>query len=74
MIVVENENNELIPTRTIMGWYMCIDFRKLNNAPRKDHFPLAFINKLLEHLANYSYFCYQDRYSRFFQIPIHLDD
>ena len=53
---------------------MCIDYRKLNKATRKDHYPLPFIDQLLERLATHSYFCYLDDYSRFFQIPIHPDD
>ena len=53
---------------------MCIDYRKLNKVSRKDHFPLPFINQLLERLANHSYFCYLDGYSGFFQILIHPDD
>ena len=44
LTVVRNESNDLIPTRTITGWRMCIDYRKLNKATRKDHFPLPFIN------------------------------
>ena len=72
--MVKNENNELIPTRTVTGWRMCIDYRKLNKATRKDHFPLPFIDQLLERLANHSFFCYLDGYSGFFQIPIHPDD
>ena len=74
MIVVQNENNELIPTRTVTGWHMCIDYRKLNKATRKDHFLLPFIDQLLERLANHSFFCYLDGYSSFFQISIHPDD
>ncbi|CAM8914240.1 unnamed protein product [Rhodiola kirilowii] len=74
MTVVENENNELIPTRTVTGWRMCIDYRKLNKATRKDHFPLPFIDQMLERLANHDYFCYLDGYSGFFQIPIHPQD
>ena len=38
--VIRNEKNELIPTRTVTGWRVCIDYRKLNIATRKDHFPL----------------------------------
>jgi len=34
MTVVKNENNELIPTRTVTEWNMCIDYRKLNKATR----------------------------------------
>jgi len=48
MKVVHNENDELIPTRTIMGWWMCIDYRKLNQATRKDHFPPHFMDQMLE--------------------------
>nr|GEW82208.1 reverse transcriptase domain-containing protein [Tanacetum cinerariifolium] len=42
--VVENEENELILTRLVTGWRVCIDYRKLNEATRKDHFPLPFID------------------------------
>ena len=51
---------------------MCIDYKKLNAATRKDHFPLPFINQMLERLANHQYYCFFDGYSGFFQIPIHL--
>ena len=67
--VVANEKNELIPTKTVTGHRMCIDFRKLNMATRKDHFPLPFIDQMLERLANHSYYCFLDGYSGFFQIP-----
>ncbi|GJZ23806.1 hypothetical protein Tco_0561265 [Tanacetum coccineum] len=42
--VIENDDNELIPTRLITGWLVCIDYRKLNDATRKDHFPLPFMD------------------------------
>nr|GEZ95515.1 hypothetical protein [Tanacetum cinerariifolium] len=51
MTVVANENNELIPTRLVIGWRVCIDYRKLNNATRKDHFSLPFMDQMLERLA-----------------------
>jgi hypothetical protein len=50
MTVVENSKNELIPQRTVTGWRMCIDYRKLNKATKKDHFPLPFIDEMLERL------------------------
>ncbi|GJX33132.1 reverse transcriptase domain-containing protein [Tanacetum coccineum] len=44
--VVTNENDELVPRRTIMGWRVCIDYRKLNEATAKDHFPLPFMDQM----------------------------
>ncbi|GJX23343.1 hypothetical protein Tco_0227788 [Tanacetum coccineum] len=48
MTVVTNEYNELIPIRLVTVWRVCIDYRKLNDATRKDHFPLPFIDQMLE--------------------------
>jgi len=74
MIVVKNDLDELIPTRTITGHRMCIDYMKLYDATRKDHFPLPFIDQMLERLANHVYYCFLDGYSGFFQIAIHPND
>ncbi|GKA80367.1 reverse transcriptase domain-containing protein [Tanacetum coccineum] len=74
MTVVENEDNELIPTRLVTGWRVCIDYRKLNDATHKDHFPLPFIDQMLERLAGNEYYCFLDGFSRYFQIPIDPQD
>nr|GEU67072.1 reverse transcriptase domain-containing protein [Tanacetum cinerariifolium] len=58
--VVENEDNELIPSRLVTGWRVCIDYRKLNEATRKDHFPLPFMDQMLERLAGNLYYCFLD--------------
>src|SRR5436189_4959260 len=63
MTVIRNEKNELIPTRTITGWRVCVDYRKLNDATRKDYFPLPFIDQMLERLAGHEYYCFLDGYS-----------
>ncbi|GJR81303.1 hypothetical protein Tco_0344362 [Tanacetum coccineum] len=68
--VVKNEENELIPTRLVTGWRVCIDYRKLNDATRKDHFPLPFMDQMLERLAENEYYCFLDGFSGYFQIPI----
>ncbi|GJU21919.1 reverse transcriptase domain-containing protein [Tanacetum coccineum] len=70
MTVVVNEENELIPTRLVTGWRVCIDYRKLNEATRKDHFPLPFMDQMLERLAGNEYYCFLDGFSGYFQIPI----
>ena len=36
--VVKNEKSESIPTRIPSSWRMCIDYKKLNDDTRKDHF------------------------------------
>lgn len=72
--VVQNEKGEQVTKRIESSWFMCIDYRKLNKVTRKHHFPLPFIDQMLERLARHSYFCYLDGYSGFFQIPIHPDD
>jgi hypothetical protein len=63
MTFIRNEKNELIPQQTVTGWRMCIDYQKLHKATRKDHFPLPFIDEMLERMANHSFFCYLDGYS-----------
>ncbi|GJT08060.1 reverse transcriptase domain-containing protein [Tanacetum coccineum] len=74
MIVVENEDNELIPTMLVMGWRVCIDYRKLNDATRKDHFPLPFMDQMLERLAGNEYYFFLDGFSGYFHIPIDPQD
>nr|GFC13768.1 reverse transcriptase domain-containing protein [Tanacetum cinerariifolium] len=74
MTVIKNDENELVPTRLVTGWRVCIDFRKLNEATRKDHFPLPFMDQMLERLAGNEYYCFLDGFSGYFQIPINPKD
>nr|GEY23124.1 reverse transcriptase domain-containing protein [Tanacetum cinerariifolium] len=74
MIMVANENNELIPTRLVTDWRVCIDYRKLNDTTRKDHFPLPFMDQMLERLAGIEFYCFLDGFSGYFQIPIDPQD
>nr|GEV61250.1 reverse transcriptase domain-containing protein [Tanacetum cinerariifolium] len=72
--VVENEDNELISTCLVTGWRVCIDYHKLNEATRKDHFPLSFMDQILERLAGNQYYFFLDGFSGYFQIPIDPND
>nr|GEX26397.1 DNA-directed DNA polymerase [Tanacetum cinerariifolium] len=60
MTVIKNDENELVSTRLVIGWRVCIDYRKLNEATRKDHFPLPFMDQMLERLAGNEYYCFLD--------------
>ncbi|GJV95706.1 reverse transcriptase domain-containing protein [Tanacetum coccineum] len=72
--LVKNDKNELISTRLVTGWRVCIDYRKLNEATRKDHFPLPFMDQMLKRLAGNEYYCFLDGFSGYFQIPIDPHD
>ncbi|CAN6583880.1 unnamed protein product [Malus baccata var. baccata] len=72
--VVKNDNNELVPTRLTTGWRMCFDYRKINAGTRKDHFPLPFIDQMLERLAGRAFYCFLDGYSGYNQIPVAPED
>ncbi|CAN6552302.1 unnamed protein product [Malus baccata var. baccata] len=72
--VVANAENELVPQRIQTGWRVCIDYRKLNTTTRKDHFPLPFIDQMLERLAGYAFYCFLDGYSGYNQIVISPED
>nr|GFD11719.1 reverse transcriptase domain-containing protein [Tanacetum cinerariifolium] len=74
MTIIKNDENELVPTRLVTGWRVCIDYRKLNEATRKDHFPLPFMDQMLERLAGNEYYCFLDVFFGYFQIPIDPKD
>ena len=72
--VIRTENNILLPSRTVTGWRICIDYRKLNKATRKDHFPLPFLDQMLDRLAGHEYYCFLDGYFGYNQISIAPED
>ena len=72
--VTTNEKGKEIQTHLPTKWRVCIDYRKLNSATKKDHFPLPFIDQILDRLAGSSYFYFLDGYSGYNQITIHPDD
>ena len=72
--MVPNEHSEIIPTRVTTGWRVCIDYSKLNVETRNDHFPLPFLDQMLERVAGHEFYCFLDGYSRYNQIEITLED
>ena len=72
--VIRNEKNELIPTRTVTDWRVCIDYRKLNTATRKDHYPFPFIGQMLDKLVRQPHYCFLNGYFGYNQISIAPED
>ena len=71
---VKNEKGEELSTRLTTSWRVCIDYRRLNEVTGKDHFPLPFIDQLLERVSGHPYYCFLDGYSGYFQIEIAPED
>ena len=71
---VHNEKGEEVPICLTTGWRVCIDYRRLNEVTRKDHFPLPFIDQLLERISEHPFYCFLDGYSSYFQIEIAVED
>ena len=72
--MIENEKKELVQTRLLTKFRVCIDYRKLNSATCKDHFPLQLIDQMLERLARHEFYCFVDGYSGYNQIQIAPED
>ena len=74
MTVVKNKKGEFISTQTVTRWRVCINYLKLNKATRKDHFPLPFIDQMLDLSVRHSHYCFLDGYSGYNQILINPED
>ena len=72
--VVQNERGEEVSTRLTSGWRVCIDYKKLNVVTRNDHFPLPFIDQVLERVSSHPFYCFLDGYFGYFQIEIAVED
>ena len=72
--IVKNEKGEELSTRLTTGWRVCIDYRRLNEVTRKDHFLLPFIDQFLERVSGHPFYCFLDGYLGYFQIEIAPED
>ena len=71
---VHNEKGEEMPTRLTTSWRVCIDYRRLNEVTRKYHFPLPFMDQLLERIYGHPFYCFLDGYLGYFHIEIAAED
>ena len=71
---VHNEKGEEMPTQLTTGWRVCIDYRRLNEVTRKDHFPIPFMDQLLKRISSQPFYYFLDGYSSYFQIEIAAED
>ena len=72
--IVKNEKGEDVSTHLTTGWRVCMDYKRLNAVTRKDHFPLPFIDQLLERVSGHPFYYFLDGYSGYFQIEIAPED
>ena len=72
--MVQNDKGEEVSTRLTSGWKVCIDYRKLNVVTRNDHFPLPFIDQMLERVSGHPFYYFLDGYSGYFQIEIVVEE
>ena len=68
--MVQNEKDEFLSTRTVIGWRVCIYYQKLNEETRKDNYSLPFLDKMLDRLARRFHYCFLDDYSGYNQIMV----
>ena len=72
--VMTNDKGKELQTRLPTQWRVCIDYQKLNAATKKDHFPLPFIDQILDMLLDQGFYCRLDGYLGYNQLSIHPDD
>ncbi|XP_076924243.1 uncharacterized protein LOC143586628 [Bidens hawaiensis] len=72
--VIKDDSGNEVATRLVTGWRICIDYRKLNMATSKYHFPIPFIDQILERLSGQKFYCFLDGYPGYNKIAIHPED
>ena len=72
--IIMGKNDEMIPSRLVVGWRVCADYWKLNAITRKDHFSLPFLDQLLEQKIDYEFYYFLDGFSSYNQRVIIPED
>lgn len=60
----------LLVTKKTRGYWMCVDFRKLNAITVKDKYPIPLIDDQIDKLGGYRYFTGLDLTSGYYQVPV----
>ena len=55
-------------------WRVCVDFKPLNAATKKDPYPLPFIDQILDSVAGYERYSVCNGFSGYFQLKIAPED
>ncbi|MCO5579608.1 hypothetical protein L7F22_033465 [Adiantum nelumboides] len=55
-------------------WRVCVDYKPLNAATKRDHFPLPFQDEILNEVAGHEHYTVCDGYSSYYQIRIAEED
>ena len=66
--MIKKDKYELIPTRTVTIWKMCIDYDLFNKETWNYHFLLPFMDQMIERLVNQAFYCFLDGYSGYIYI------
>ena len=72
--MVPNEKNELVLMIPMTSWRVHMDYHKLNAWTEKDHFPMPFMDQMLDRLAEKGWYCFLDGYSGYNQVSFAPED
>ncbi|XP_075475753.1 uncharacterized protein LOC142511155 [Primulina tabacum] len=63
-------SNVVLVPKSTGKWCMCVDFRDLNKACPKDHYPLPRIDQLVDSTSGFELLSFMDAYQGYHQIPL----
>jgi len=55
-------------------WRIYVEYKELNKATKKNHFPLPFIDHVLDSLAGKKFFSFLEGFNCYNQIQLSLED
>ncbi|GJW16733.1 reverse transcriptase domain-containing protein [Tanacetum coccineum] len=67
-------HNPVLVKKSDGSWRMCIDFKDINKACPKDHYPLPEIDWKIELVMGFKYKCFLDAYKGYHQVQMSKDD